>query len=317
MSKKIIVTGVNGFVGHHVATRLNDKNYQVIGIGNQQSLDADLVGIVDQYIYCDLTNAEEVKNIDLSDIIAIINLAGFAKIGSVPEDQNNLYDIVNIGVHSTIYEECINQNASPRIIAVSTGAVYDPNQQLPLTEDAKLAEDYKSNPYIISKKKAENVVFNYAKRGLKCIVVRPFNHSGLGQLPGFLLPDLSEQIETAVQEDKPLQVGNLDTKRDFTDVRDVADAYIELATCPEEKLKHQVYNICTGVSISGRQLLKMLEETYGVGDIPTEVDLTRIRKNEILDIYGSRDLITQDIGWEPKISVKQMVEDFVSWKKSK
>jgi GDP-4-dehydro-6-deoxy-D-mannose reductase len=314
MMMKIIVTGINGFVGHHVAVALHQSGFLVVGIGNQEKVNDDLKDIVKTYIRCDLTLASDVEKIKLSEVDAIINLAGLASVGG-SFGNGEQYNKVNVGVHTTLYEECLKQNAKPRIVAVSTGAVYNPNQPLPITESSSLAKHQETNEYVVSKLLMEDSLAPYASRGLKIIIARPFNHSGPGQLPGFLLPDLSQQIENALKEGQPLMVGNLDTKRDFTDVRDVARAYVELATCDESKLKHTIYNICSGSSISGKEMLRFVMDTYGASNMTTEIDPSRIRTNEIMEIYGSRERITQDIGWEPTISVQQMVEDFVEWKR--
>jgi GDP-4-dehydro-6-deoxy-D-mannose reductase len=314
--RKILVTGVNGFVGHHVATQLHESGFEVIGVGNQPELQSDLKGIVKQYVVCDLTSPAGVKNIDLTEVRAIINLAGFASVGD-SEGKEELYDKVNIGAHTVLYDECLRQNVQPRIIAVSTGAVYDPNQELPLTEDSALIPRDKTNVYVISKQKMEEAVAGYSSKGLRVIVARPFNHSGPGQLPGFLLPDLGEQIEDAVREKKPLLVGNLETKRDYTDVRDIARAYIALATANELDLKHDIYNICSSKSTSGKDLLNMLTEAFGEINLKIETDQSRIRSHDVMDIFGSHERLSQDIGWEPKITVEQMVKDYVLWLKSK
>ena len=314
MMRKIIVTGINGFVGHHVAVALHRSGVHVVGIGNQEKVNDNLKNTVKTYIRCDLTLSSEVAKINLAEIDAIINLAGLASVGG-SFGNGEQYKKVNVNVHTTLYEECIKQNVKPRIVAVSTGAVYNPNQPLPITESSSLTKQHETNEYVVSKLLMEDSLVHYISAGLKIIITRPFNHTGPGQLPGFLLPDLSQQIENASKEGRPLMVGNLDTKRDFTDVRDVARAYVELATCDESKLKHDVYNICSGTSISGKEMLEYVMDAYGVSGMNTEIDPARIRTNEIMDIYGSRDRITQDIGWEPVIPVRQMVEDFVNWKR--
>jgi len=312
---KILVTGVNGFVGHHVAEQLHERDIEIVGVGNQPTLEDDLKGIVDTYISCDLTDAEQVAGIDLSVIDAIINLAGFAKVGE-SRGQGELYERVNIGVHTALYEECLNQGVSPRIIAISTGAVYDPNQPLPITEESALVPRDKTNEYTISKQKMEEAVSGFNARGLQTIIVRPFNHSGPGQLPGFLLPDLGEQIEQAAAENTPLMVGNLETKRDYTDVRDVARAYVELATVDADKLNHTIYNVCSGKSTKGTEILTLLKQAFDADEVAVEVDQSRIRPHDVMDIYGSRERLTQDTGWKPEISVEKMVEDYANWKKT-
>ncbi len=312
---QILVTGVNGFVGHHVAEQLHTSGFEVLGVGNQPELQPDLSEVVEGYVGCDLTSSESIKTIDLRTVSAIINLAGFANVGD-SRGQGELYDKVNIGVHTVLYDECLRQGVTPRIIAVSTGAVYDPNQPLPITEESALIPQDETNEYVVSKQKMEEALRPYKEKGLEIIIARPFNHSGPGQLPGFLLPDLGAQIKKAISDGTPLLVGNLDTKRDFTDVRDVARAYSELATCAQSDLKHDIYNICSGKSISGQEILKFLCEAFSVADLQTKIDPSRIRPNEVMDIYGSRERLTQDTGWQPEISVEQMVKDFVTWQKS-
>jgi GDP-4-dehydro-6-deoxy-D-mannose reductase len=313
---KILVTGINGFVGYHVATELHNSGFKVLGTGNQPTIQANLKNFVDEYVGCDLTNVTEVAKLDLSEVDAIINLAGFAKVGE-SKDQGELYNKVNIGVHTTLYEECLKQRFSPRIIVVSTGAVYDPNQELPITEESALINQEKTNEYVISKQLMEEAVASLRLKGLEIIIARPFNHSGPGQLPGFLLPDLGEQIDTAVAQKNPLLVGNLDTKRDFTDVRDVAKAYVALATLPKEKLHYDLYNICSGISVSGREILNYLLEAYDVPNLETKIDPKKLRKNDIMNIYGSSEKLQKDTGWKPEISIEKMVKDFVAWQKSR
>ncbi len=310
---KILVTGVNGFVGHHVAAQLNEAEHSIIGIGNQPKIQSDLKGVVSEYRSLDLTDPKQVHALNLSGVDSIINLAGFANVGA-SVGQQELYDKINIGIHTVLYEECLRQGVFPLIIAVSTGAVYDPRQELPITEESKLIEENQTNEYVISKKRMEKAVEGLKEKGLDIVIARPFNHSGPGQLPGFLLPDLSEQIEMAHKNMEPLKVGNLKTKRDYTDVRDVARAYALLATT--KNLHHSVYNICSGKSVMGEEILESLANAYGFRDLKTEVDPARLRKNDVMNIYGSCDKLKNDTGWEPTIPVQKMIQDFVEWKKT-
>lgn len=310
---KVLVTGVNGFVGHHVAHELRDRGVEVVGIGNQPSLEENLSGVVGDYVSCDLTSPEGVAQIDLRVVDAIINLAGFAKVGE-SRGQGELYNRVNVGVHTVLYEECLRQGVTPRIVAVSTGAVYDPEQPMPITEESVLIPDDLTNEYVVSKKLTERAVAKFKDRGLRCIIARPFNHTGPGQLPGFLLPDLYEQVQESQASGSPMKVGNLETKRDFTDVRDVAKAYVDLALCDDGDIKHDVYNICSGRSVQGKEILRLLAEACGIADLKTEIDPARLRPNDVMDIYGSHDQLTADTGWNPTFSIEQTIRDFVSKK---
>jgi len=315
MKRSILVTGINGFVGHHVAEQLHKKGISVIGVGNQDRVAADLTSIVDGYVSCDLTDPDQVSQINLKDVTAIINLAGFAKVGD-SKGQGELYNRVNVGVHTVLYEECLAQGVSPRIIAISTGAVYDPNQSLPITEESTLVTEDRTNEYVISKMRMEASLVPYQDKGLHIIIVRPFNHSGPGQLPGFLIPDLGEQITQALRDKKPLLVGNLATKRDYTDVRDVARAYVELATCDKSNINHSLYNICSGKSVLGSEVLRMLTSAFEADDLEIVVDQSKIRAHDVMDVFGSNARLSEDINWQPRFSVEQMIGDYASWKKA-
>lgn len=305
-----MVAGINGFVGHHVANELAKRGVEVVGLGNQKVVSYELKNIVATYFSLDLTDPAKVSTLKLSGIDGIINLAGFANVGD-SVGKGKLYNKVNVGVHSTLYQECLNQGVSPRIIAVSTGAVYDPNQALPITEDSNLIDDQNTNEYVISKKLMEKSVLEFNKKGLSCYIVRPFNHTGPGQKLGFLLPDLAEQVKESAKSGKPMLVGNLKTKRDFTDVRDVARAYVDLVMADSTSLKHAIYNICSGKSISGEKILENLLTAMGKKDIETRIDPAKLRKNEIMNIYGSFSRLQKDTGWHPTISIEQTIDDFV------
>lgn len=309
----ILVAGVNGFVGHHVAQQLHEQNYEIVGVNLEPNLAPDLEGIVDTYVSCDLTDEKAVSDLDLHDVTAIINLAGFAAVGA-SKGKGELYNRVNVGVHTTLYSECLRQKVSPRIIAVSSGAVYDTQQAMPLTEESRLVDDAQTNEYVISKKLMEEAVGKFSADGLRCIIARPFNHTGPGQLPGFLLPDLTEQVIHAQQTHQAMKVGNLEPRRDFTDVRDVAGAYVLLATCDASNLKHSVYNICSGRSISAKQVLAILLDASGASDVTVEVDPSKLRDNDVMDIFGASTRLQEDTGWKPEIPIEQTVADFVAWK---
>jgi GDP-4-dehydro-6-deoxy-D-mannose reductase len=313
--QKVLVTGINGFVGEHVCRELLKRGVSVVGTGVQPEVNPTLNDFISEYVSCDLTSPESVKNLVLNDVDAIINLAGFASVGD-SFGKAELYKKVNIGVHTNLYQECLRQKANPRVIAVSTGAVYDSAQPMPITEDSKLVDQEKTNEYVISKQLMEKEVSKFNELGLKCIIVRPFNHTGPGQLPGFLLPDLYDQITESVRENKPMLVGNLETKRDFTDVRDVALAYVDLAMCESKNLRSEVYNICSERSVSGKEILEQLSNCLEIIDLDVQIDPTKIRQNEIMDIYGSNKRLFEDIAWKPTISLYDTINDFVLWKQS-
>jgi GDP-4-dehydro-6-deoxy-D-mannose reductase len=302
---KILVTGVNGFVGKHLVRELSERGSEVVGLGREVNADERIADILSDYYSVDLTSPAAVNSSELAGVDAVISLAGLAKIGDSFKDPE-AYMRINVDVLRILGEKLLKDRLSPRIIAVSTGAVYDSAQKMPLTETSRLIDD--GSPYVKSKIKMEAAAADLSRRGLNSIIARPFNHSGPQQEPGFLLPDLYVKIRQAKITGEPLKVGNLDTKRDYTDVRDVVKAYAALALNPS--LNFDLYNICSGRSITGRQILEWLQKAMGTS-LPAEQDESLLRPNDPPEIYGSYQRLADDTGWKPQIPISQTVEDLV------
>ena len=298
----ILVVGINGFVGHHLAHELYVQGFEVLGSGMDTELSADLKSEVSSYTQCDLTKPEEVKLISLDAVSAVINLAGLASVGA-SFGKEDLYNKVNVEVQTNIVDRITELGKNIRVIAVSTGAVYDNHQPMPLNEDSKLTTD--SSPYALSKIAMENALQKYIDNGADIVIARPFNHVGPGQLGGFLLPDLATQV---VNSNK-VTVGNLDTSRDYTDVRDVVKAYVSLAT--QEKLSHHIYNICSGKSVRGQEILDIIKNKLDKPNLVVEVDQARIRLNDPVDVVGDNSRLRAETGWQPTIKLEDTIADYL------
>jgi GDP-4-dehydro-6-deoxy-D-mannose reductase len=308
MTKKttILVTGVSGFVGQHLARELKQQGFVVFGTGIAPV--KEIPEHCDQYFGdCDLTKISDVRKLPLEKIDSVINLAGLAQMGASFKNES-LYMNTNVAVQTMIAKRLFELGAlETRIIAISSGAVYDNRQDMPLTESSNLAPQ--SSPYSRSKIAMELELDNYRKMGLDIIIARPFNHIGPGQTQGFIVPDLTEKIMTATND--TLTVGNLKTSRDYTDVRDVVKAYILLATLPH--LKHDIYNVCSGKSTSGQIILDMLKGALNREDLKTRVDKQYFRPNDAVDHFGDNTRLRTDTRWQPKIPLEQTIQDFVDW----
>ncbi|MGH7196907.1 MAG: NAD-dependent epimerase/dehydratase family protein [Candidatus Saccharimonadales bacterium] len=306
-TQTILVTGINGFVGHHLAAELKSRNLSVIGLGHDGRPTEEVSKYIDTYIGCDLTNEAAVKEVDFSKVDVIIHLAGLASQGmSFAEPRRFIAD--NSAMIINLFEAAMSQqlNHKPRFIVVSSGAVYDNNQPMPLTEDSRTTN---ASPYVISKLLTEDLCGYYQSRGFDCVIARPFNHIGPGQSPGFLLPDLVSQIREATESKEPMKVGNLKSRRDYTDVRDVVKAYALLATT--EKLHHRLYNICSGGSTSGEELLAMITKELYAKKVNVVVDPNKLRPNDPPEIYGSYERLAIDTGWKPTLPLETTIRDFI------
>ncbi|HET7673032.1 MAG TPA: GDP-mannose 4,6-dehydratase [Candidatus Saccharimonadales bacterium] len=302
----IVITGANGFVGHHLSEACAQNGKDILGIGyGELAEDSKLKGWLKEYKAINLVDKDDVETqLDLSSAETVFHLAGLAAVG-LSFEQPARYIADNTAMLINLAEKALKDGSKARFIVVSSGAVYDPNQKLPISEKGKTISN---SPYAISKITTEMFCEYYRSRGLDMIIVRPFNHIGPGQGPGFLLPDLVAQAQKYDETGK-FMVGNLDTRRDYTDVRDVVQAYMAIAQSKD--LGAGLYNVCSGKSHAGKEILDEIIKNMALGSPKIEIDQSKIRPNDVMDIYGDNSQIKADTGWEPKIPLEKSVTDFI------
>ncbi len=305
---KVLVTGVNGFVGKHLIRELYSRGAEVVGLGHNGPADPEIAGLLKSYEVCDLTDSEAISALPLDDIGAVVNLAGLAGVGA-SFDEPEKYKHINVAVVTNIGEQLLKNKLRTRLVAISTGAIYDPGQRMPLTENSRTIDE--GSPYALSKLLMEEAVSDLKTRGLDTVIVRPFNHSGPGQREGFLIPDLYKKLLTAKETNGTVKVGSLDTRRDYADVRDIVRAYADLAL--SDRLNFDIYNLCSGESRSGQEIMNiLLKELNLAGKITIKEDPSLLRPSDPKELYGSYERIGQEIGWQPQISLEQTIHDFVA-----
>jgi GDP-4-dehydro-6-deoxy-D-mannose reductase len=182
-------------------------------------------------------------------------------------------------------------------------------EELPLSESAELRP---TNPYAASKAAAESIAIQYARSArLQVVVTRSFNHTGPGQRPAFAVPAFAKQIADIVNASAPavLHVGNLDARRDLSDVRDVVRAYRLLAERGESGV---AYNVCSGTSVSMRSIVDDLARIAGV-ELQIEVDPDRLRPSDTPDLVGDNTRLREQTGWSPQIPLDQTLRDVYQW----
>jgi GDP-4-dehydro-6-deoxy-D-mannose reductase len=146
---------------------------------------------------------------------------------------------------------------------------------------------------------------------LPVVIVRPFNHAGPRQSPAYATSAFAQQIADieAGRREPVLHVGNLDARRDLTDVRDTVRAYEALA---ERGRPGVPYNVCSGRARSMRELLDILL-SHARSPIQVEVDPSRLRPSDNPVILGSHDRLTTDTGWTPQIPIEQTLADLLEY----
>lgn len=297
--EKIVISGINGFVGHHLSRELSSLGVSVVGIGSDPEVSVEIADLVDEYYSQDLVEAWP----DIAGVTSIIHLAGLAAVGP-SYDNPQLYINTNSIMVTNMCEYYLKKDNTPRIIIVSSGAIYSPDQPMPLAEDAEIGL---TSPYAVSKVLTENQAIYYRGRGIDCVVVRPFNHIGPGQAPGFILPDFYKRIFESNESIIP--VGNINTKRDYTDVRDIVRAYGALALATT--LQHTTYNICSGSSVAGSEILDKLKSAMNRPDVSFEIDPSLVRPTDIMEIAGDASRLQSELGWSPTYTIDQTIADFV------
>lgn len=299
--RTLAVTGVDGFVGRHVARLAVAGGWRVVGLSRATEPDAELSSLLSGYHAADL--AKEWPASLRAD--AVIHLAGLAAVGP-SFDSPQEYIETNSAMVTLMCEAMLDWDAPPRVVGVSSGAVYravTPSQAV--DEQTPTAP---TSPYVVSKLLVEQQLGYYAHRGIDTVIVRPFNHIGPGQRRGFLVPDLAAALRE-LTPGEPLPAGNLSTERDYTDVRDVAAAYLLLAGAPSHE--HSVYNVCSGKAVAGHDMLALVASALELPVPRTIVDPERVRAIDNPRITGSADRLRDEYGWAPQIDVAQSIADYV------
>jgi GDP-4-dehydro-6-deoxy-D-mannose reductase len=198
-----------------------------------------------------------------------------------------------------------------RVLVPGSATVYAPSSE-PISEDGVIAT---GSPYAISKLAQEQLAVRaIAEDGIHVVVTRSFNHTGPRQTPAFVAPSMARQIaliERGAME-PVIKVGNLDARRDLTDVRDVVRAYAALM---KDGTSGTIYNVASGVGRPIRSILDALVSRSRVS-VRIENDPARMRPNDVPVVVGDSSRLRQATGWQPAISFDQMLDDLLEYWRS-
>jgi GDP-4-dehydro-6-deoxy-D-mannose reductase len=190
-----------------------------------------------------------------------------------------------------------------------SGEVYGPPAELPVTEWAPLRPQ---NPYAVSKAAVDLLARFYADaHRLRVLCTRSFNHAGPGQSDAYVVSAFARQIaaaEAAGDRAVTLRTGSVEPRRDFTDVRDVVQAYRLLV----ERAEPETYNVCRGESTAVADILAGLAEHTEL-QVDQVTDPQLVRDHEVMEIRGSNERLTSATGWRPEIPLSQTLADTLDW----
>jgi GDP-4-dehydro-6-deoxy-D-mannose reductase len=292
---RALITGYDGFVGSYLSELLKNKNYDFFGTTQRGTETKNIFQV-------DVTNKTTlVAALKKSKPTHIFHLAGFSSVKN-SFDYPDLCMRVNYGGTKNLLNSVREVCPAARVLIVGSAEAYGKPEFLPITEDHQLVG---TSPYALSRIKQESLRQEFTD--LHTFWTRSFNHTGPGQGLGFVVPDFASQIASIkLGQTKPvIRVGNLDAVRGFTDVRDVVTAY-ELIL--EKAREHEVYNVCSDVHISMREILDKLIEIAGI-KVKVEIDEKLYRKTDVQESYGTAKKLSEDTGWEPRIKIEQTLND--------
>jgi GDP-4-dehydro-6-deoxy-D-mannose reductase len=309
---KALITGISGFVGSHLAEYLlESSDWEVAGtvFGPYGNI-ADLCGRLELY-------PAELSRLDVMTFIleqaqpdVIFHLAAQPLVSASRRDPWGTLE-TNVRMQLNVLEGVARIKPSCQVLVVGSSEEYGliSPEDLPIDEDTPLRP---LSAYALSKVTQDLMGLQYAlTHSLQVIRVRPFNHIGPRQRRGFVAPDLASQIAAAELGRQPpvLQVGNLEARRDFSDVRDVVRAYVMLLTHGE---LGNVYNVGSGESHSVQELLDRL---LAMSQVAIEVvqDPQRMRPSDIPEVVCDASRIREQTGWQPEIPFEQSLQDILDY----
>lgn len=304
---RVFVTGATGFAGSHLIELLLAHSHKILALVHEATSHQDLPSHeLVRPVVGDLLDPDGLARAVVEarpDVI--FHLAGQAYPARSWIDPAQTI-AVNTGGTANLLRAAA-EYGRPRVVVVTSAEIYGPitAADLPLTESTV---PHPRHPYGVSKLAAGELARAYWERyKLPVIEARPFNHIGPRQAAGFVVPDFASQLAAIRlgRAEPVIRVGNLEPERDFTDVRDVARAYWLLA---DQGHPGQAYLICSGRSVSIRQLLDTLIELSGIS-VEVEQEPQRMNPVDIPCLYGSYDKIERDAGWRPLIPLRQSLAD--------
>jgi GDP-4-dehydro-6-deoxy-D-mannose reductase len=310
-----LVTGADGFVGQWLVRALLAQGMKVCGTIRG---DAPLLTTLGQ----DLAAQVRWERVELADSTAIGDLVRravpsvvfhLAAQSSVPQSQRKPLQTLETNVMGTVrLLEAVRMHAPvATVLVVGSSDAYGivGERELPLGEDAPLRP---TNPYAASKAAAEIIALQYARsERVRTIATRSFNHTGPGQSPAFAIASFAKQI-AAVKDKRQtatIRTGDLSPRRDLCDVRDVAGAYLRLAS---DGNVGEVYNVCSGRDVSMREVVDELARLAGVRvEARQDPELVRPVDNPML--RGDPSRIFAQTGWQAATPLSTTLADLLEF----
>ena len=306
----MVVTGAAGFAGGHLVDLLVDEGLAVDAWhrpGSEPDPQLKRSNRV-RWRAIDVLDVDSVmQTIEESRPDVIFHCAAAARVGlSWEQTENSL--VTNVRGTKILLEAVHRSGCRPRLLIPGSALVYRQSTSA-LPEDAPFGP---SSPYAVSKLAQEQLAGRFtAENGCRVILTRSFNHTGPRQSPFFSASSFARSIARieAGQAEPTIHTGNLDTRRDLTDVRDTVRAYQKLA---DHGVSGRIYNVCSGHAYPIREVLNRLIALARV-KVKVQVNPSQFRQNDTPVVLGDPTRIRSEIGWVPRIPLKQTLSDLLDY----
>ena len=316
--KKILITGINGFVGSHLAEYILNNNLgQVYGSYRKNEDFSNIKEIRDkiELVECDITDSYGVdKTIAEIKPEYIFHLAAQA---FVPSSWKSPIETMNTNIIGSLnlFEAIKNNNKNITIQIAGSSEEYGlvKKDEVPMTEDNPLRP---LSPYGVSKVAMDLLGYQYYQSyGLKIVRTRAFNHEGPRRGEQYVTSNFAKQVALieAGKQEPVLMVGNLEAKRDYTDVRDMVKAYWLAA---EKGVPGEVYNIASGKAYKIQAIVDILKKLTKK-DFEVKQDPKRLRPSDVQILLGDSTKFRKQTGWKPEIPFEKTMEDLLDYWREK
>jgi GDP-4-dehydro-6-deoxy-D-mannose reductase len=301
-----IVTGASGFAASYVLDRIGHRG-RVIAWRHSRP------GSPTTDSRIEWRSVDVLDRVAVQDAVAeaepdvVYHLAGAAQVDTSWQNVAPHLATNALGTHHVL--RAVRRVGRPcRVLIVTSAQIYQPGDD-PISETAPLLPP---SPYGLSKLAQDQLALHAARdEGMDVVIARPFNHAGPRQEPAFAVPGFARQIARIETGLAPpvIRVGNLDARRDLTDVRDVADAYIRAV---EAAPRGRAYNVCSGRAWRIGDLLDELLH-LSPSEITVETDPARMRPNDVPVLQGNAARARAELGWTPHIPIEQTLRDTLEY----
>jgi GDP-4-dehydro-6-deoxy-D-mannose reductase len=311
---RVLITGITGFVGSHLAELfLSRSNVEVFGAIRWRSKKSNILQIEDRLtlVECDIKDGSSVRK--MIEQIMPDQIYHLAAQSFVPTSWHAPTETISTNILGTlnVFEAVRATGINPPILVACSseeyGMVYE--NELPITEENPLRP---MSPYAVSKAAADLLSYQYyMSYKLPVLRTRAFNHTGPRRGEVFATSNFAKQIAEVESGKRPpiIYVGNLKAKRDFTDVRDIVQAY---SMAVEKGTPGEAYVLAAGKSYAIGEVLNILLDLARL-KVEIKEDPARMRPSDVPNLLGDSSKFRRQTGWKPEIPLEKTLEDLLNY----